>query len=357
VATPEQEVTNVALKRDRETATGLARLGGLVQAGGVLFAVLLANSVGQVGPATEAAAPPLAEVPLASLVCSAREVTALAFSPDGQVLAVGGEEREVHLWDVVRKEKRRTLAPSDRTDALAFSPDGKTLASAGEANPIRLWDVKTGKQVGDLTIKGGGYNLAVAWSSDGALLVAGTGTGGSSEVRVWNVAARKAVVRYEGPHDWMRAVAFGPKDATVLFAGQEGVGLITDLTSAKRVRDLPALAWKERKCEHAAVRPDGKTFALATPDGVLLGAVGSKDRPRVLERMSQAFALAFRPDGKVLAAGGKGQIKLYDVASGRLLRVLRHGKGEVQALAFSPNGALLASGSEEGTVRLWRVAP
>src|SRR5262249_33348393 len=101
--------------------------------------------------------------------------TALAFSPDGTVLASGGRDGSLELWSVATGEQigAPLLGHHMQIFGLAFSPDGKTLASGSEDRTIILWDVKTGRALGTLAGHGKwplGYDswgLSVAFSPDG----------------------------------------------------------------------------------------------------------------------------------------------------------------------------------------------
>jgi RNA polymerase sigma factor (sigma-70 family) len=128
-------------------------------------------------------------------------VVSAAFSPDGRILATGGGDLTVCLWETASRSLIATLRGHDRTvAAIVFSPDGRLLASAdGEpmtpqwkANPsqkIHLWDIVTGKEL--LQLDGHGSNVtSLAFSPDGKRLVSGLANG---TVLIWDMATRVKV--------------------------------------------------------------------------------------------------------------------------------------------------------------------
>src|SRR5438552_11298692 len=102
-------------------------------------------------------------------------VESVVYSPDGQVLASGGET--VCLWHVATGKPLHRLTFSQfHGGGLAFSPDGRTLATAGEG--LCLWDVATGKQLRQMKESNDAWILSVSFSSDGKIMASGNRNGG-----------------------------------------------------------------------------------------------------------------------------------------------------------------------------------
>jgi len=146
-------------------------------------------------------------------------IASLAFSPDGKILACGGDD-DITFWNADSGAMVRTLSSPDRdfpTSSVAFSPDGKMLASGGgdeNFGRVQLWDVATGKQLRDLK----GHERVVndvAFSPDGKTLA----TGGLDElVKLWNVSTGKEERTLNGHTTQVLSVSFSP-DGKILFSG------------------------------------------------------------------------------------------------------------------------------------------
>jgi WD40 repeat protein len=112
-------------------------------------------------------------------------VTAVAFSPDGKMVASGSDDKTVRLWDAATGEERQKLEGHDNeVSAVAFSPDGKTVASGSYDKTVRLWDAATGEERQKLE----GHDdpvSAVAFSPDGKTVASGSW---DKTVRLWDAA-------------------------------------------------------------------------------------------------------------------------------------------------------------------------
>ena len=247
-------------------------------------------------------------------------VYAVAFSPDGHLLASGLEDARTQLWDATTGQQLRTLHPaatfwSEMTGpvhGVAFSPDGRLLASASGDETVRLWDPASGQHERTLTGHARGI-WGVAFSPDGGLLASASE---DKTVRLWDPASgqhERTLTGHAGP---VNAVAFSPDGR-----------LLASVSDDKTVR-----LWD------LAAGQNGRTLM-----GPFMGHTG------------WVRSVAFSPDGRLVASASDDKtVWLWDPATGQHERTLAGHAGPVRSVAFSPDGRLLASAGDDGTVRLWR---
>ena len=300
------------------------------------------------------------------------EVDAIAFSPDGKLLASGSTvnipkskntDTSVKLWDVASGTLKQTLADQKGEGFLrgvAFSPDGRLLVSCNAENTI-LWNVASGTM--RTLSRYHDQVLSVAFSPDGKVLAFGSqdGWGKFGVVKLWDVASgvlRKTLTLSTGrpPLGFVGAVpvAFSPDGRLLALSTGDNMVKFWDMPTGTLGRTLTG---HTKGVNSVTFSPDGKMLASASDDGtVKLWDVASGVVMQTLTGDSQSVeTLAFSPDGMLLASGSDDKtIKLWDVASGNLRQTLAGHGDIIFSVAFSPDGQILASGSIDKTIKLWR---
>jgi WD40 repeat protein len=299
------------------------------------------------------------------------EARCLAFRGDGEVLASGGSDRVVHLWDSNSVDAGRWMvdgeggsSPSTNhhppsTNArvgLALSPDGARLASLSPGKGVRVWEAATEQKVLELP-ESGRLNV-VAWSPDGGRLAAGSS---DTTIRLWDAATGSPRATLEGSALPVTALAFAP--AGRLLASASAIGCDVWLWDAERGK--PALLVPDAvdgcAIEALAFQPQGELLAVGGIDwlatGGTDGAVHVWDVVQPARRLvlpGGARCLAFHPAGHLLAAASLTRaVRVWDARNGRLLRELSGHEDAVNCVAYSPNGRYLASVADDHTLRLW----
>jgi WD40 repeat protein len=280
-------------------------------------------------------------------------VTSLAFSADGNRLAVVFRSGTLHVWDV-RGEPRvaaAIAAPLEKPVSAAVSPRLDLLAVAGEME-VRLIDVATGKQRLALAYTGRGALAQVWFAADGKTLFGLDPR--QSLLAVWDTASGNRTHLLNQPYAVAPLIPW-PDGRTV--TGFDGTQLRRwDVFSG---RETSLTAGPSQPLKSVAVAPDGRTAAVSAGIGQVMvwdtatGAPG----PVLQAAGDQADAIAFAPDGTVIATGG-GSLRLWDLKTGKVLRTLETEGGTSNFVAFAPDGKTVASslGLPDGRVRLWRVA-
>src|SRR5262249_32609043 len=241
---------------------------------------------------------------LRQLSSKGSEVSGLAFSPDGKLLASGDYET-LRFWDVATgKELRRIEGKEAARAGMAFAPDGKALATIAWQT-IRLWDVATGKQLLKREAHTGSVNT-LAYSPDGKLLASGSYEDPS--VRVWDAATGKPLHLLQGHGLYVRSVAFSLDGKNVISGGGDNTIRFSDVTTGKELRTLSVLPEHDQRHQILAMRDsaDGTTVYVRSmgfdKEGqYTLSAWDIATGKRLFQRLedtgsSDSFG-AFSPDG------------------------------------------------------------
>jgi WD40 repeat protein len=311
-------------------------------------------------------------------------VFAVAFGRElghgSHLMATGTFTGTVRLWDVTAPGQARLLSqpvagPSTSTiAALAFSRDGQTLAiseRSDTASSTQLWNVADPAHPGRLgrpLSMAGAAAYALAFSSTGNLLATADS---DNTVRLWNVADPASAQPIGKPltgssHGGVNFVTFSPAGPLLASGGFDGTLRLWNVAHPKTPTALgQSSIVGTGPLESIAFSPDGRLLATGDFDGTVQlwgtsGSAGPQPLGRPLDAADAVNSVAFSPDSPVLAAGGfDSTIRLWDIAEPAnpqpLGQPLAAGTGTVFSVAFSPDGHTLVGGSEDGTIRLWSL--
>jgi WD40 repeat protein len=312
------------------------------------------------GPLTKAIGP---QPPNRVLEGHQGSVLWLSFTPDGKTLASSSRDHTVKIWDVANGKNTQTLTqPKSDVYCVSYSPDGTRLAACGIDNCTYLWSVPSYELQEALLSDALLRNLS--FSPDGKTLAT---AGYNHEVWLWNIAKKteqkkrspKAV--FKGHTGKIKAVEFSRSGKLLVSGGMEPRVLVWDPSEKEPKGPIKVLDSTEKSFEAVAISPDEKTVVGNSSHGDLI--VWDLESGKILKTLTghvmEGDSLAFRPDGKILASGNKDEtITLWNTATWEPIGVFTGNKGRIESIAFSPDGKILANGGGGGdtTIKLWDVS-
>jgi WD40 repeat protein len=298
-------------------------------------------------------------------------VSCVAFAVDGKSLVAAGYSNRLTWWDLASGQELRkvTLATVSSVNAMQFSRDGKVLALACGDGSVRLLDGESAVERRALVDTVNRYStITMSLSPDGKSVVVVHRH--NRLVVLWN--AETGVVRHRIPNVNtynLPAVVFTPDSKKFVTLWTDSKLHLVDVETGKSLKELEPAATTTGAAMYAsripalAVTPDGKKVVYRTMADRFFNMVDLETGKRVFrwEKTGPAGfyssnALAVTPNGRFLVeAGSESSVKVWGLASGKLLRELPGGAGAMQTVAVSRDGKRVASASGNA-VYLWDLA-
>ncbi len=285
------------------------------------------------------------------LVGHTGRVRALAYSPDGTHLASASDDRTVRIWAPADELQIATfLGHTDSVFDVAFSPDGARLASASRDHSVRLWNAQVTRDADRISAPGSFGIPAIAVTPDSSRLV---GAGEDGTVRVWDVASGAELAALAGYHRSVYAVAISSDAAMVATGARDGAVMVWDLDNR---RALATFTGHKGPVRSVAFLNGDDRLASAAEDGTIhVWAMGHPEPVRILRSDTKCFtAMALDPGGEQLVSGSDdGRLEFWDTATVQRCRVVDAHSRRIRCLVFSPDGRTLISTSDDRTLKLW----
>jgi WD40 repeat protein/serine/threonine protein kinase len=294
------------------------------------------------------------------------------FSPDGKLVASGGYDKLVMVWN---PDEVQPIDIANRLDgkpdakvnyvrlsghegpvhSVEFSPSGKLVLSGSDDNTVRVWDLANGEAK---ALRGHGSIVrSCAFSPDGNVVLSG---GDDESVRLWNVRGYQEVkvlhaTVFSGHEDAVLAARYSQDGSRVVTASRDRTASLWNAGTGTPIQRFQE--GHEFLVSSVVVYPDGKHLATGAGDNsVRVWDATAGTQTAVMMSTGRIGTIAVSPDGKWLATGSTGTaVQLWDPLTGKALGRLDGHEYEVSALRFSPSGDRLASGDNRGHVKTWRL--
>ena len=323
-------------------------------------------------------------------------VVALAFSADGMLLATASDDGSARVWWTEPQEPRMLGRHGSVVESVSFNASGTRLVTASRDNTARVWTLDDSVQphileghkdwvtsavfspVDDSQVATGSWDkqlglwdldtgkskflnvqaalLAVAFSPDGTRLAAASD---DRQARIWHVtnSTLDQLISLTKQGDWVFDVSFSPNSRQILTASGDGYARLWSLTGALD-QQFQVSAGQDRRVQKAVFSPNGARIATASGNAVRVWQPTGSQELAVIRHSRLVTDVAFQPpEGEwILTTSVDRTARISGLRSGSAPRMLRSGTS-VRSGAFDATGRYVATGGDDGSVRLWRIAP
>jgi WD40 repeat protein len=295
------------------------------------------------------AQPPGDPKPLQTFKGHADPVYAVAYGPDGKLVATGSFDKTIKLWDAASGKELRSFAGPQGHQSLvlsiAFSPSGDFLVSGGADNFAKIWDVPSAKPFREVAVGGAGPKVAVA--TDGKSYAVG---GADGKARVFSTADGKQLIELPTGGGAVRGLSFVPNAPTLATIGADRVLRYWNATDGK-----PIGAIGSGPADATSLIPLGGNLYSSSADGTIRAWPLTATPPKKLvEHSANIVHGTFSADGNVLfASAADKSIRWINTANGQPVVPPVTLPTDATALAIAPNNTAYAVGTSDGKLEVY----
>ncbi len=270
---------------------------------------------------------------------------AVDISPDGQLLAVAGENGTLVLFDAHNgKLLQRLKGHTDDLWSVVFDPQNQWLASAGDDKQIIFWSLPTGEKSQAWPTQGKLWALAV--NPEGTLLASG---GEDKTITLWNIQMGQVVHTFKGHQGDISSLAFNASGDILASSAYDKTARLWQVKTGEALKTVQA--WD--KVQEVAFSQDGQLFAISGNDNkVRLWDIHSGQQIRTLEgHKNKVFDVSFINQDYLVSSSADRNLRIWDIEHGLTMRVLQGHSGTVTSIATHQKH--LFSVSTDGTAMRW----
>jgi WD40 repeat protein len=248
-------------------------------------------------------------------------------SPNSQILAASREDNTVKLWDLSTGELLNTLSGTDSygKNMIGWAADGNVITKDSKIESVRLWNSKTGEKIGAFGAPDADFGRveSISTSADGNTLVIGYENGA---IRTWDLPSKKMLIVIKNPDGY--------------------VSTRTQISADRRI--LVSRSQTNQLTLWNLLKPGSLTQEIVTHE--LLEGSDEDSSSLTID------SFAFNQEQNLLVCGlGDGTLKLWDLRTGELLRIVVAHAEEVESVVFGPDGKTLITASRDKTVKIWQL--
>ncbi len=284
-----------------------------------------------------------------------KPLNTVAFSPQGDLLAAAGSDRQIHLWRSDTHQLVRTfIGHKDSIYQVIFSHNGKYMASASNDRTIKIWSVVSGQLLHTLSGHSDGV-YSVTFSPDDKTLATASA---DNQVWLWDWPANRVLFILKGHRDRINSVTFDPQGQYLASASNDGTIKLWNRRDGSLINNL--LGHSDRVYQ-VQFSPDGQKLGSSSADGTvrLWQVQPSKNNSNYtpLSHLEPVNSAVFSPDSQLIASGSTDTTSQIRNLATQEINTIKGGDKRINSVRFSPDNRFLAFGGFDKTVQLWQLQP
>lgn len=293
-------------------------------------------------------------------------INTVCVSPNGQQILSSGDDGEVRLWDIATQNQTNSFAGDKNSKGVtfpatgvAYNPDGQTYVSAQGGFLPKLWDANAGTVIKRVSQNGAGV-YSLAYSPDGVLIAFGN----YESITICNLPLGTQLKIPMPRTSEVISVEFSPDNQSLIAVTNNQEISLWDANTGSKIRNFDIHNY-QKDVEYA-------TDAAFTPDGKMIITAGFNKEPyqgvikmwdandgtliRGMADGQSINCLAISHDGQKLATGNFDKtVKIWEISTGKLLKILVGHKNYVKSVTFSPDDQTVVASSTYGAINLWKI--